>query len=212
MSEARNKKINGKTHFERTWGIKAKDLAELECVKPEALHMRVRNYGTPYQRAPMPSVSELMYNKTNVQLAREVGCHPTALSTRLKQRGTAYFSSQYQHNLGKDMGGREWKSTRWARKPKGWLHPLHPMFFSWRYHLFNMMLEGKSMKQAVAVIQEYSNNNHRDYAELWTRVDITPGIEPDDIVYPKPNLFSEHSDEHHNRFPRYYEELNNGNQ
>ena len=33
MSEARNKKINGKTHFERTWGIKAKDLARIRMCK-----------------------------------------------------------------------------------------------------------------------------------------------------------------------------------
>jgi hypothetical protein len=75
-----------------------------------------------------------------------------------------------------------------------------------------MLLDGNTMEQAVAIMQEYANNNHRDYVELWNRVDITPGIEPDDIVYPKPNLFSEHSDEHHTRFPNYYEELNNGNQ
>lgn len=215
MSETipKNKKINGKTYFERTWGIKAVDLARLECVTPEALHMRVRNYGTPYQRSPKPSIAELLYGKTNVELAREVGCHPTAMSTRLKQRGGAYFESQYQHNLGKDMGGKDWKGSKWANKPQGWLHELHPLYHHWRFHMNNMLLDGYTLEQTVEHIQIYADNiPNRDYVGLWRKTSILnvtalSDLDNTDIVYPKPNLFSEKSPDFWGNFNTYLKKV-----
>ena len=51
----------GRTPFEQKWGMHVKELAKQECVGPEAIYMRVRNYGTPFQRHPKPSVEEIMF-------------------------------------------------------------------------------------------------------------------------------------------------------
>ena len=66
------KKVNGITSFEHKWGYHVKELAESELIKPEALHMRVRNYGNPFQRKPKPSVCEIMYGQTLFEKAIEL--------------------------------------------------------------------------------------------------------------------------------------------
>ena len=138
------------TQFEHKWGIHAKDLAEQEIITPDAIHMRVRNFGTPFQRKPQPSVCEIMYGKTLYELAREIGIHPTALDQRIRLRGTAYYSSQFQHIQGKKIQGKlDWESTRKAQKPQGWLHENHPWHSMWRVIMIKYVLEGMTVEQAI---------------------------------------------------------------
>ena len=171
MSEInRRKKVNGKTHFEYTWGIHSKELAKRDCVTPEALHMRVKLFGTPFQRLPQPSICELMYNKTNIELAREVGMHPTALLTRLNNSGSAYYESNYMHNQGKHFRGVDWKTTKWANKPQGWLAPEHPQHQYWRYNIHNVMSRHNySLSKAAKIVCMFAKQDVINEDAMWEK-------------------------------------------
>ena len=78
------------TQFEHKWGIHAVKLAELEGVTPDAIHMRVRNYGNPFQRRAKPTVWEQKYGKTIVELAIEIGIHPISVASREREYGDVY--------------------------------------------------------------------------------------------------------------------------
>jgi hypothetical protein len=138
------------TRFEHKWGIKADVLAEQEMVTVDAIHMRVRNFGSPFQRKPKPGYSELMYNKTLFQLATEIGAHPTAIDQRIRLRGSAYLDSLYQHQLGKKLPGcKDWEKQKKAMKPQGWLHQDHPWHKMWRIVAVKYLLEGMTVEQAI---------------------------------------------------------------
>ena len=138
------------TQFEHKWGIKADVLAEQEMITTDAIHMRVRNYGTPFQRKPKPSYSQLMYNKTLFELAEEIGAHPTAIDQRIRLRGSAYLDSAYQHMLGtKKQGVIDWEKQKKALKPQGWLHKKHPAYTMWRVLVIRNILNGMTLEQAI---------------------------------------------------------------
>ena len=111
----------GRTPFEQKWGMHVKELAKAECVGPEAIYMRVRNYGTPFQRHPKPSVEEIMYGRTVGELAKEKGCHPLTIKNRLKEHGTVHYESKMDHNLGRVYGDYHWAKGKRYTKPNGWL-------------------------------------------------------------------------------------------
>ena len=171
MSEINKRsKINGKTHFEYTWGFKANDLAKRDCVTPEALHMRVKIFGTPFQRLPQPSICEMMYNKTNVELAYEINMHPTALLTRMNNTGDAYYESNYMHNQGKHLRGIDWKTTKWAKKPQGWLAPEHPQHQYWRYNIHNLMCRHNySLSKAAKIVCMFAKEDVINEDAMWDK-------------------------------------------
>tara|TARA_R110000772_G_scaffold3183_3_gene11517 strand:+ start:946 stop:1533 length:588 start_codon:yes stop_codon:yes gene_type:complete len=146
MDKRTGKKI---TPFEKQWGIHITDLAKEEMVTPEAIRMRVLNYGSPFQRKPKPSVCELMYGKTYVEIALEENIHPTSLATRLKIHGDAYYSSACQKTAGNTYGGRDWRSDKKVLKPQGWLSVRHPQHSHWRFKILDMLI-GRTLEQAVA--------------------------------------------------------------
>jgi|TARA_R110001606_G_scaffold296856_2_gene444630 hypothetical protein len=153
------KKVNGITSFEHKWGYHVKELAESELIKPEALHMRVRNFGSPFQRKPKPSYCELMYGKTIREKAEELNIHPTALDQRLRLRGTAYHTSAYQHMLGRKLPGRkDWRDELSAQKPQGWLHADHPWHKMWRIYIVRQLLSGMTIEQAVEKMLKTENS------------------------------------------------------
>lgn len=78
------------TEFRRKWGILAQDLARVEDVSVDAIHMRVLKFGTPFQRRSTPSAYESKYGYTLPQLAELLGTHPTTLTLREKKYGTVY--------------------------------------------------------------------------------------------------------------------------
>ena len=139
------------TKFEHKWGVTANDLAKLEMLTTtDAIHMRVRNFGSPFQRKPKPSTCEIMYGKTLIQMATEMGLHPTALDQRIRLRGTAYYDAPNQHMKGRKIPGRkDWEDTTKAQKPQGWLHENHMWHKMWRIILIKYVLDGMTVEQAI---------------------------------------------------------------
>lgn len=119
------------TVFEAKWGEKALDIAIREDVQVASIHMRVHNYGSPYQRRKAPNNCELIHGKTVQEIATELDIHPISVGLRLGQRGSAYVE-----HLVKDTGnprnrvhaGQHWSTLRKYNSPhKGfWLMPEHP--------------------------------------------------------------------------------------
>ncbi len=98
MTKGSNKVIcpvtgNKITGFEHKWGISAKALAEHEGITPDAIHMRVRNFGNPFQRRKQITFWEKKYNKTIVELAHELGIHPITVAGRERRYGDVYHES-----------------------------------------------------------------------------------------------------------------------
>jgi len=76
--------------FEKKWGIRCNDIADAEGVTPEAIRMRVKNFGNPWQRAKNPSKFEKKYGKTILQIAEELGVHPVTIARRENIFGDVY--------------------------------------------------------------------------------------------------------------------------
>lgn len=82
--------------FKERWGYSCNHLAAMEGVTPEAIRMRVRNYGTPFQRRKKPTQFEVKYGKTLGQIALELGLHPATVARRDRIYGDAYAESKYK--------------------------------------------------------------------------------------------------------------------
>lgn len=120
------KPIGKITKFEKRWGESARALAECENVHTTTIHMRVRNYGTPYQRAHKPTPYEEHFGKTIYELACETGYHPYTIKQRVKNHNDPYHESAWT--------GHKWNSNDdWRTDPrwcniKRWLMPEHPNY------------------------------------------------------------------------------------
>lgn len=122
-----------KTKFEERWGEPAYKLAERENVATTTIHMRVRNYGTPFQRKAKPSEWEAKYGKTIVEICKELHIHPVALNLREKTHGNVYCEDTLQSSgTYRNRKVEKYKHTEhWSKLPhfKGdrfWLMPEHP--------------------------------------------------------------------------------------
>ena len=127
------RKRNAVQQFEKKWGIHVNDLAEQECVLPEAIFMRVRNYGSPWQRKAKPTPIERKYGKTVGEIAHETNQHPVTVQTNFRERGDAYWEPKKGPTKlrGLKHNDSDWKSlTRYNNFP--WLHPNHPDYSAWR--------------------------------------------------------------------------------
>ena len=110
------------TEFKERWGITAHDLGRVEGTTPDAIHMRVMNYGTPFQRRKNPTPYEQKYGKTSGQLALERGVHPVTLCLRERLYGSL--------DLPPDKRSREdLRDDSWSREPK-WRRSLESTFFT----------------------------------------------------------------------------------
>ena len=113
--------------FYSKWGIHAVDLAKQEEVHPATIHMRVQNYGTPFQRKAKPTLCEQLHNKTDYELAIETNLHPQSIRRKVKKYKNAYYENPRKgHPLrGKVISAtHDWRTD--VKKTKFWLHPLHP--------------------------------------------------------------------------------------
>lgn len=111
----RNYKRTKITEFEKKWGIKATELAKLEGISPAAIHMRVRNYGTPFQRRNKLTKFEEKYGKMVGELAKEMGYHPVTLGVKENLYGdiNVPVKQQYAKTKGKN---KTWHTERkWKR-------------------------------------------------------------------------------------------------
>tara|TARA_R110002126_G_scaffold274960_2_gene420247 strand:- start:114 stop:512 length:399 start_codon:yes stop_codon:yes gene_type:complete len=120
----RKKQSSGKTAFEQRWGIHATDFATQENTTPDAIHMRVMRFGTPFQRKSKPTVCEIRHGKTVARIAGELDMHPVSIQERLRIHGDAYYKSNYSHSRG-CRGDHRYKDVEW-------LHPKHPDYATWR--------------------------------------------------------------------------------
>ena len=119
--------------FETKWGEPAYKIAERENVATTTIHMRIRNYGNPYQRKAKPSKWEDKYGKTIVEISKELYMHPVALNLREKTHGSVYCedivtdtgvhrnrkTEQYKHT-------KHWTTLGHFAGDKFWLMPDHP--------------------------------------------------------------------------------------
>ncbi len=129
-----------KTGFFEKWGVTAADLAKEEGTSTAAIHMRVMNYGTPFQRKKLPTICEVMTGKTVIELALEIGVTPVTIAKRLQDYGDPYRESDLPNVIatrGTTRAAQHWSETKKAGRATGtklgWLHPRHPDYNNWRY-------------------------------------------------------------------------------
>jgi hypothetical protein len=94
------------TEFLNKWGITAHELALVEETSVSAIHMRVMNFGTPFQRRKKPSHWEKRYNKTLGEIADELGLHPVSVMVREKTYGTPYCDEALKGQGGWNKGAK----------------------------------------------------------------------------------------------------------
>ena len=129
----KQKPMTNKSQFEKKWGEPAWKIAERENVSTTTIHMRVYNYGTPYQRKAKPSYWEAKYGKTIVEICKELYIHPVALILREKSHGTVYCEDTLK-NVGtyrnrkvpKYLNTKHWTELPHFKGDKYWLMPEHP--------------------------------------------------------------------------------------
>ncbi len=116
---------NGITPFEQKWGISANDLAQQENVSTPAIHMRVKLYGTPFQRKSKPTNIERKYGKTIFEIAKEIGVHPMSVVMREHHFNNAYREGSYPHPT---RGKKLKENPTWRKNARKvfWIHPNHP--------------------------------------------------------------------------------------
>lgn len=142
-----NKKIvdpvTGKktTRFEYQWGKHISYFVEFENKTPEAIRMRIRNFGNPWQRKPEPTETEKKYQKTLKELALELDLHPGSLLQRIRRHGTPYEDSKPTYNpetgesrIGWNRGKRfvNWQVTTQFGNLRTWVMESAPRYTEWK--------------------------------------------------------------------------------
>lgn len=125
--------ISSVSAFEKKWGEPAYKIAEREDVATTTIHMRVRNYGNPYQRKAKPSTWEAKYGKTIVEICKELRMHPVAISLRENTHGTVYCEDTLEsvgtyrnRKVEKYKHTKHWTELSNFQGDKFWLMPDHP--------------------------------------------------------------------------------------
>lgn len=85
--------------FEAQWGIRCNDIAEMEETTPEAIRMRVKRFGSPWQRRGKLTKFEEKYGKTLGQLALDIGVHPHTIARREKEYGDVFVESRFGNGV-----------------------------------------------------------------------------------------------------------------
>lgn len=110
------------------WGIDVAEFAAKEGVSTNNIAMRVKNFGTPFQRKANPTKWEKKYCKTMLELTAELGIHPQSIVKREKVYGDVYRDRGCKmHNKGKFNV----MPTRY--KAETWLCEEHPLYDAWRH-------------------------------------------------------------------------------
>lgn len=119
---------NGKlknTSFTRKWGISAWELAKQDDVNTATIHMRVHNFGSPFQRSQKPTICEELCGKTTVELSEELNLHPISIEQRVRKYANPYKSAK---DIKKEVA--EFKPFHGRRK--SWLMEEHPCYAEWK--------------------------------------------------------------------------------
>lgn len=115
------------TPFLQKWGERAEDIAQRENVSEATIHMRVMNFGTPYQRRAKPTKWERKYWKTAKELCYEFNLHLQTLEQRETRHGTVYPKKIIKRN-------RIYKvpCMKPVENQRPWLMKEHPDYIAWR--------------------------------------------------------------------------------
>ena len=115
--------------FISKWGMLAVTLAKEEGVHCATIHMRVKNYGTPFQRKGKPTKCEELYHKTEGELALAINIHPQSIRQRVRKHNNAYYVNPAKvgnPNAGAIYSDNDWRDWPKVKNSVFWLHPLHP--------------------------------------------------------------------------------------
>jgi len=119
--------------FETKWGKPAYKIAERENVSTTTIHMRVKNYGSPYQRKAKPNVWEAKYGKTIVEIAYDLLLSPQTVSQREKTYGNPYCEDKVKKGgpnrnkkTDKFKNTKHWSELDQFKGDIFWLMPEHP--------------------------------------------------------------------------------------
>ena len=122
------------TNFQSKWGIHVKEVANSEGTSPAAIHMRVMNFGTPWQRRARPTASEIITGLTRKEIARRVDYHYNYVGQKLLTREGA-------HDLMHRLNAHAEKYSIIDTDKEAWLMPQHPDYDTWRYTHTIQLLE-----------------------------------------------------------------------
>jgi len=124
------------TRFQRDWGIHRNDFAEQECVTPDAITMRLRAYGTPWQRRKSPTKFEVRYGRTLYEIAEERDLHPQTIIYHHNEYGDAFYSNTNWHRTKHTVSAPGWRTAvqtgMYWRKQCAIFHPNHPDYEAFR--------------------------------------------------------------------------------
>lgn len=108
------------SNFQSKWGIHSVDLAEAEGVGPDAIHMRVYLWGTPWRRRARPTKWERKYGQSLVELCDHYDLSPWCINQR--ENAGVPLDQPAQSTL-------DWRASKTVfDKPISkpfWLHPQH---------------------------------------------------------------------------------------
>tara|TARA_R110002153_G_scaffold3020_1_gene14321 strand:+ start:1101 stop:1514 length:414 start_codon:yes stop_codon:yes gene_type:complete len=115
------------TGFELKWGIHAKDLAIAEGTTPDAIHMRVKRFGTPYMRRAKPTACEIMTGYSKHHIATTLGLHYNYIALCLTTRSSAdkIYSKMNAPGVLDQLVNR--------LDMNSWIMPQHPDYNTWRH-------------------------------------------------------------------------------
>ena len=123
------------SRFEETHGVHCGEFAAAECVSPEAIRMRLKNFGTVFQRRAKPTKYEIKYGRTLYEIAEERNLHPITIVHHEVTHSDAYFTNPTGRG-GSPSSHGNWRdavqSGRYWRKQVAWMHPAHPEYENWR--------------------------------------------------------------------------------
>lgn len=125
--------------FEKRWGMNVHEFAKSENTTPDAIHMRVMRFGTPYQRKNKPTIYEIFYDRTQIELAKELNMNPSSVGMRVRTKGTPWQTALCRPKKSESMiKGFEYYEQKHKQitdpyqRSKTWLHPDHPEYNTWR--------------------------------------------------------------------------------
>jgi len=152
------------TPFELKWGERADAIAQREGLTTDSIHMRIRNFGNPYQRRAKPTKWERKYWKTTKELCYEFNLHLQTLEQREKKFGTVYCKDALSIDNNKAFVHRKRKPKQPCMKPvahiRPWLMKEHPDYIAWR--------SGVMFPDDYNALENNSLNKRQNYPE-WSK-------------------------------------------
>jgi len=154
------------TRFENEYGCRIDLFANAEGVTPEAVWMRLKHFGSPYQRRLNPTTYELKYARTCYEIAEEQGVHPLTIQTYERKHKNAFYEPLWKRTPTQPK--QHWREAvqtgKYWHQQSPWLHPLHPEYDRWRSgSMFPEEYVGGSKLSTEQIETLMSNNGWKKY-------------------------------------------------